>query len=231
MTARSHGFIAVFAILASGMLAGCGGGSGGNAPAPSSSATGRLQVTLQWASGARQVPRNARSVRLNILHPNGSLLQSRLFVRPETGTVASSELFELPQGTWQFQAQAFAGHDGLGTPLAQFQTKAEVMAGQSDTLSLTLGSTIARVKILPDDIPFTGAPVTIHAVALDAAGNTVLTDQWEWSNSHPGVLHMTATGSSATLTGVGPGSTTITVQERESGKTTERVFHVAPLIP
>jgi hypothetical protein len=238
MKIRFSASIAPFAIL-SGLtcgltLAGCGGGGGAGSGGSGgsgvhSSVTGRVQVTLQWASGARQVPQNALSVRLNIFRPDGSPLLSRLFVRPNSGVTTSAETFELPQGTLTFSAQAFATHDGAGTPLAQFQTNAPVVGGQSNSLNLTLGSTIAQVAIKPDNIPFTGAPVTINAVALDAQGNTVLTDQWEWSNSNPNVIGLVPNGASATLTGVGPGSTTITVREKESGKTTERVFNVAPL--
>jgi hypothetical protein len=217
--------LSVFSGLA---IAGCGGGgtSGGS---PTVGNVGRMQVTLQWASGARQVPLNASSVRLNIFQPNGVLQLSRIFVRPTSGTPTSTETFELPQGQFQFKAEAYSAADGTGTPVAQYQTNATVVSGQMESVKLTLGSTVASVAIKPDDIPFTGIPVTINAVALDSQGSIVLTDQWEWTNSNTDVLQLVPDGANATLTAVGPGSAIIKVRERESGKTFERVFNVAPL--
>jgi hypothetical protein len=219
--------LAVFGVLSGLALTGCGGG-GGNGSI-SAGTTGRMQVTLQWASGARQVPLNAASVRLNIFRPDGSLQLSRIFVRPDSGVTTTTETFELPQGQFTFKAEAYSSHDATGTPVAQFQTNANVTVGQVEALNVTLGSTVASVAIKPDDIPFTGAPVTINAVAFDAQGNVVLTNQWEWTNSNPNVLNLIPNGATATLTAVGPGSATITVREKESGKTFDRVFNVAPL--
>jgi hypothetical protein len=234
MKNRLAAFLSIITLTIPGVLMpmGCGGGSGGSGSGTTNNAsrsTGQIAVRLDWGTTSRQVPISARSVLLNITRLDGTLVQSRLFVRPESGTTTSTETFELPEGVLKVRAEAFATHDATGTAVAHFQTNATVRGGMSEQLEVALGSTIANVAIKPDNIPFTGAPVTVNAVATDSQGKTVLAEQWDWSNSNPSVIHMTADGANAVLLAVGPGTTTITVTERESGKSFQRTFTVAPL--
>jgi hypothetical protein len=177
----------------------------------------------------RQIPAGANSVRVTIRSNKGNVLSERLLVRPSSSDVTTTETFELPATQLQVTAVAFPNADGTGTALAETATVAQVSDTQPTDLNLAMQSTIAQVKITPENIPFTGQPVLITATAYDADNNLVLTDRWEWKNSNNKVITLQPNGNKATLMAVGPGTAEISVTETESGVTLRRSFHAAQL--
>jgi|GEM_PF-6495331 hypothetical protein len=220
---------AIVAILGL-VVAGCGGGSGTGSSTTTS--RGVVEIQLLWPErrATRQVPANANSVRIVLRNRKGDIVVDRLLVRPSASEVLTKEIFpNLPQTELSLEAIAFPNADGTGTAQAEANTVIEVPADSRATLQLTMDSTIAKVAILPENIPFTGTPVTIHAVAYDGTGKIVLTQHWTWSSSNTRVIRVDSQGESATLTAVGAGTTKITATETESGVHHSRDFHVAPI--
>jgi hypothetical protein len=210
-------------------LIGCGGGGGGSQAATS---RGMVQVHLKWPErgASRQVPAGANSVRVTIESHSGSIRIERLLVRPTVSDATTTEVFEnLPMTQLHITAVAYPNADGTGTAQAETATITRVSESQPTELNLAMESTIAQVKISPENVPLTGLPVLIAATAYDAENNLVLTDKWEWQNGNGKVLSLKPGGSTAILTAVGPGSSEVSVTETESGVKLSRSFHVAPL--
>lgn len=209
------------------MIAGCGGGGGSK----SVSSRGVMELYLKWPerSASRQIPAGANSVRITIRSNDGGILSERLLVRPTSSDALTTETFTLPATQLQVVAIAYPNADGTGTAQAETKTTTRVSDAQPTELHLAMESTIARVKVTPENIPLTGHPVLLTANAYDADNNLVLTDRWEWKNSNSKVITLQPGGNTAILTAVGPGSSEVTVTETESGVKLSRPFHVAPL--
>jgi hypothetical protein len=159
-------------------------------------------------------------------------VQNALLVRPTNGNgdlPTSTTAVDLPQGGLSVVAQAFPSSDGTGTPDASADTTAQIVAGKTTKVKLSLGSTIARVAILPETVQLTGNPVTINATAFDGQGNVVLTNSWTWANSDSKVLHLVPAGANATVTALKAGSSVVTITETESGKSAVKQFNVTVL--
>jgi hypothetical protein len=221
------------AALFAGLLAGCGGGGRVSSDGPPAG-QGRATIMVHWplrsvsVSASRLIPATANSIRVSFL--SGSTeVKNTLLVRPSTGNgdlPTSTTVVDLPQGGLSVVAQAFPSSDGTGTPQAGGNTTAQIVAGKSTRVSLTLGTTITRVAILPDTVQLTGNPVTINATAFDAQGNVVLTNSWTWENSQPNVLRLVPAGVNATITALSAGSSVVTLTETESAKSIAKQFNV-----
>jgi hypothetical protein len=224
--------LALPATLLAGLLTGCGGGR--VAPDALAAGQGRATITVHWparteaASGTRLIPAGANSIRVSFLSGTTEV-KNTLLVRPGNGNgnlPTSTTVVDLPEGSLSVVAQAFPSGDGTGTPQAGGNTIAQIAAGKSTRVSLTLGSTIARVAILPETVQLTGNPVTINATAFDAQGDVVLTNSWTWQNSQPSILSLVPDGANATITARRAGSSIVTITETESGKSTAKQFNV-----
>jgi len=226
---------AAAALLAGLLLAGCGGG-GSSATNALPADEGRAKISVHWparpsagTAGSRLIPASANSIRVSFL--NGTTeVKNALLVRPEDSSLpTSTTLVDLPQGNLSVVAQAFPASDGTGTTQARGDTVAQIVAGQSTTVNLTLGTTIDHVAILPETVQLTGNPVPITATAFDSQGNVVLTNSWTWANSDSTVLHLVASGANATITALKQGASIVTITETESGRSTAKQFNVTIL--
>jgi hypothetical protein len=235
------------------VVAGCGSGSGtstglataergGGTPASSTSATstvtaaaptGRSQITVLWperGAKTRLIPFAANSIRVNF-RSGANIVQTQLLSRPAPAdgpTTSTANFTNLPQGTYTVEAIAYPTTDGTGTAQAQAQGNFNIIAGQANPIGLSMATTIARVTMLPEQIPVTTQPVELTAAAFDAQNNLVVTNQWEWTNTNNAVVTLTPQGDKAILQLVGPGTTTIQVRETESNKSAFQDFVVAP---
>lgn len=70
--------------------------------------------------------------------------------------------------------------------------------------------------------------LTFAALAKDASGNpvTVPDTNWKWTSSNPAVALLTSAGAHATVSGVAPGTATISVVEGKSGVTVSATLTV-----
>jgi hypothetical protein len=222
--------LAVLALFGTAGISGCGGGSSSSAPAIASS-LGRATITLQWpersTTASRVIPVGANSIRV-VFSQNGTEAQTQLLTRPSgSGALTSTASFtDLPQGDYTVTATAYPNTDGTGVMQAQATASTTITTGQLTRVGLTLGSTVDRIAILPDNIPLTAQPTVITATAFDAQNNVVVGGNWVWTNSNPAVISLVSEGGTATISAVGAGSATITLTETESGKSTQKFFDV-----
>lgn len=212
-------------------LTGCGGSS---SPVSQSASQGRATVTLHWpartgdAGLSRLIPIAANSIRVRFLN-NGTPAQERLLVRPQGGgAVTSTTTFtDLPQGSYTVEAVAFPNANGSGVAQARATTPpVTITPGQSSPVSLTMGTTIVRAVLQPENISLTATPAQITAVGFDADNNIVLGGQWQWTNSNPNVVALVVNGNQATVAAVGAGQSIVTARDTESNITTTKTFDV-----
>lgn len=208
-------------LLALGTVLGCGSGT---PPALESSRRASISLAIQWPQPTRLIPLAAQSIRIELRDANGSLVTSpRLVPRPTVGSSTTVTLIDLFQGEVTVTATAYPNANGTGTAQATGTIPVTLVAGQTVAAALTMSSTIEQVQILGNStVPLRpGQKRSLSAQARDSAGNTVLVaaSQWEWSSSNTAAFSLAATGASATVTGNATGSTTLTLSDKESGKT------------
>ena len=226
------------------LIAGAGCGGGGTtipgaarqtAPTLASAAPavsgGRAQIAIRWPASSkagRLVPSASDSVRVSFVDTGGTVLQSKLVVRPDSGGAVSIDTFvDLPPGTLTVSAAAYPNADGTGVAQASVVGQAVITQNQLTTVTLTMNSEITRVEILPVNVQFTGnGTTTLNAAAYNAAGELVLTNSWDWQNSNPAVLNLTPNGASADIQATGTGQTVITLTETETGTFATKTLQV-----
>ncbi len=226
-------------------LAGCGSGGGTTpltqltpTPAPSAAITGRAQISLRWpekpsASRGRLIPLDAQSVRVSFIDASGGVAQTALLSRPPgTNPVSRTTFTDLPPGVFTVQATAYPNADGTGIAQASVTGQATIVAAQSVSVPLTLGTTITRVDILPVIVQFTGfEPITLTAVAYDADNNLVLTNQWQWQNSDNNIISLVPNGATATIQAKNVGTCVVTLTETETGQFATKTLQVTSTTP
>ena len=191
-------------------LAGCGGSSHHTA------AKGRIKFTVTWPTSAgRVIPVNAQSLVVQVKR-GATVVTSGLIARP----AATISFSEVPTGSLNVVATAFASVDGSGTPLATATVPTTVASGGTSNVDVTLASTVDHLTVVPN--PFSLAALssgTINVVAYDASGAVVLLDPsaLNFASSNPSLVSITSGG--VATAGGSLGSGTITITEADSGKT------------
>ncbi len=216
-------------------LPGCGGS------APTSSATGvalaasgRAVFMVVWpaASTTRLIPLAARSIRVDVLRSNGTVVASQLLARADTGSSAATLTFtNLPVETLTARATALPQTDGSGTAQATGTVPLVIQAGQTVSFSLTMASTVDHLDINAVAVPFIiGQKFQMTETARDApgtSGNIVLTAsaKMQWVSSNTAVVSVDESG---LVTALSAGTATVTVTDQESGKSVSATVTVAP---
>ena len=206
-------------------LAGCGGGGGGGSTDGGVIAipVGRVKVDVAWPKASREIPTNARSVKIEA--KDGVLtVGSALIVFPAT----TAMLTDVPCGDLTLHATAYASTDGTGTPLAVADSPVTVTDGGTSTVALTLASTIDHLEYEPN--PFiigAGGSLPLVVTAKNLAGQSVMIDpsSLTFSSSNPALFTIAADGKVTAGTGLGIG--TITVTESSSHKSLTIAAQVA----
>jgi hypothetical protein len=215
------------------ILVGCGGVSPLAAPVPSESlsGTGRATFTIRWpeASPTRLIPLAAKSIRLTLRDSAGALRKEQLLARPISENTSSVTLDSLPTGTLTVVASALPQTDGTGVVQATGTAPLVIQANKTSEITLTMESTIASLELLvsPSRVPVQ-TTATLAIVARDAAGSVVLTSpsKWSFTSSRPEIARIAASGDR--LEALALGTTDVTANEIESGKSILATVHTIP---
>ncbi|MHB0935242.1 MAG: DPP IV N-terminal domain-containing protein [Armatimonadota bacterium] len=215
-------WLAVIALLAMLLIAGCGGGETSAATACS------LAITVDWPAQTRLIPQASNSIRVEV-SDGASFTANRLLVRPPESGITIVEIEPVPAGTLTVMATAYPGLDATGVPQGTSSLIVTTRAGERTVVPLTLDSTIDRLTLEPDagaiDV---GETLTLAATPRDAAGSVVLVPPGSitWESSGPA-----ATVSNGVVTGISAGTVTITARESESGATGTAAMTVREIAP
>ncbi len=188
MRARSF----VLALVAAVTFAACGGGGGtspvGGPTLQPDSGRARLSITVPKApagsTAARRRPAyvSPATQSIAIVIPGGSRFTSALTAatpgcaQGASGLVCTVE-FPAPLGTETVDVSTYASNDATGTPLSVAPVSITVVAGQVNTVSLTLSGVVAALKLAGAAVILnagtaSSAPITVEA--LDAAGQVIV---------------------------------------------------------
>jgi formylglycine-generating enzyme required for sulfatase activity len=231
--------LCVFVSLALG-VAGCGGGGKGSGQplgqGPGETARGSALVTMYWPEATRLVPAAANCVQISVSKSGGELIGTHNIARPASGFGTVSITFEsLPAETVVFTAAAYPNSDATGTPQTRGSVSVQIKPNGSTDVNLTMGTTIARVGITPENPSVSvGNTVSLAATAYDSEDRIVLTSgtKWQWQlAAGGGVGTLTPNADRATFTGTAAGSATVTATEEESGKSSSNAVSVTASDP
>ena len=215
-------------------LPGCGGSSPTSPSTDVAAASsGRAVFTVVWpaSSTTRLIPLAARSIRVDVLRSNGTVVASQLLARAGTDSASATLTFpNLPVQTLTARATALPQTDGTGTAQATGSVPLVIQAGQTVSFSLTMASTVDHLETNTATVPLTsGQTFQMTETARDApgtSGNVVLTTpakiQWKSSN-----MLAVSVDSDGLVTALSAGSATITVSDQESGKSVSADVTVA----
>ena len=211
-------------VVASGVLAGCGGSGAVAVP----TGTGRATLEIIWPelSDTRLIPVAAGSITVSF-SLSGAIVSTQTVTRPTSGNTSTVSFTSLPQGTLTVVATAFPTTTGTGVAQATATTTAVIVADQTTTVSITMASTITALSISPSSPSLTtGNTSQLTMTALNASGSTVLTSTSTvtWASSNTAIATVSSTG---LVTAVAAGSATITVTESESGKSASTTVTVS----
>lgn len=190
------------------VAAGCGGGG-------TSGPTG-IVFTLDWPQ-TRTLPLAAKSLRLRVLK-DGTPIAERFYL---PGPVVEEQLTGLPDFVpLVVDIAAFGTASATGAALASATIPLRLARGRIDRITLTLTSAIAQVLLTADA---STAPWSLSASGRSSSNEVVLTEpeQWEWTLNNSSLGTLSATGASAAFTPLGFGEVTVTVKEKESGKSAQ----------
>jgi len=207
-------------------LAGCGGG-GTTAAAKSAKTAGRFALTVKWPTPSRLIPTASNSIDA-VLTSGGTTLAHKLLVKPTEAPWTTTVTFDnLTPGAVTLTAKAYPTADGSGTAQATGAAGATITAGAQSSVTISMASTIDHLAITPASPTINvGDQLQFTETALDAQGNIVLTAPqnilWATSNSFTAQMH-SGTGLSF---GVHLGNSTITVTDKETGKTGTTILTV-----
>lgn len=192
------------------VLAGCGGSSSHVA------AKGRIKFTVTWpTSTGRVIPVNAQSLVVQVKR-GSTVITSGLIARP----AATISFNEVPTGSLNVVATAFASTDGSGTALASATVPTTITSGNTSNVDVTMASTVDHLSVTPNPYSLAAlASGTITVTAYDASGAVVMLDPsaLSFSSSNSSLASITSAG--VVTAGGSLGSGTITITEADSGKT------------
>lgn len=195
-------------------LAGCGGS--GLSSSSSRPATSRLTVNFAWPiRDTRVIPTASNSIKV-VVTQGAVTVGSAILVRPAT-TVSFSEL---PVGSITVAATAYPNSDATGNAMASASTSSTITANNTQTVDLTMASTIHHLTLTPNPInlAITGLLTRQTTVtAYDASNAVILTAAADisYSTSNSLLFNVNATG---LVTGLAIGNATVTATDAISGK-------------
>ncbi len=222
----------LFVLLAAGLvcfLAGCGGSH--SSTGSSTGLTGRASLTVLWPPAAATasslakpnlIPAASNSIVVTLTGPGAAPPQT--LARPISGQLPTSTatFTNLAPGAYTVTAVAHPNTDGTGTAQAQASAPLTINAGQTASLTVTLGSTIVSVAVTPNPAPVLfGQTVQLTATAYDGpngTGNVVLTSAFAWTSANPALATVDPNTGLVTAAAIGtaaPGSVIITATATE----------------
>ncbi len=221
------------------ILGGCAGSGAGSELYAAGNAG--LVVTIQWPSQTRVLPIAAKAVQVDVLQ-GGKRVGRKVAVRPGTGTQTTVTLDALPAGPLVMEATAFPELDfngsetaASGIPQAKGSAPVTAEAGKTAQVTVTMDSTIVRYTISPSPLKVKlnvveGAKLT--ATAYDAQNRVVMTLpqlQLTWTSANPLIAVVSPT--LGLVRGDQEGQTTVTVVDKESGKSASVQVTVVKELP
>ncbi len=212
----------LFVVLSLALLVGC---SGNDRHAGAAHTGSSVRITIVWPTRTRLIPLATQCIVISISdHKN--FLTFNTVTRPSTDTTSVLTFAEVPVGNLSIQAQAFPSTNAdLGIPLAFGSTTVTTLDGQTASASFTMSSTIDHLNVAGAN-PLVHASTQFSASAIDASGHVVLTtaSQLGWTASNTNA----AVDNTGRVTGVQPGTCTITVTDAESKKQGELSITILP---
>lgn len=219
--------VSIFLLI---VLSGCGSNS--TSPSLNSRSTSAV-LNIQWPqaqANARLIPAAALSIKL-VLSDTSGFTTNRVVDRPATGNTSSVTFTNLPVGALTITATAYPQQAAAGTPLSTGTVPLTTLAGQQVSVTLNMASTIDHIDITSTSLTTpTNGTLQLTATPKDASSNAVLVAAGNitWASNTPGVATVDSTGK---VTGIHPGTASITATESESQKNasvTVTVTNVAP---
>jgi Tol biopolymer transport system component len=177
-----------------------------------------VQLTVKWPDRSRLIPLAANSINTT-LFKGETQVGHQLLARPAGNATETTVNFQnVPAGSVTLHADAFPAADGSGIMQAGGSATVTVVAGQTAQVTVTMGSTIARVAITPPNPTVNvGSTTQLTMTAFNQADEIVLTSPSKitWQSGTTANATVNGTGN---VTGVAVGNSVVTVTETESGK-------------
>lgn len=244
----------LFPLTFAATLTGCGGGSGADQPAqsstssPGASGTGRATFTIKWPEltpASRLIPKATKSIVVEAYYDPRNyyeqlgpayLVDKKTVTREEGKDTATVTLENLPIDQVLVRARAYATTDGTGTPLAQGNQFLTVTEGTPATIKLIMNSTIKALKITPVNPTVEGLRsvqalryqqmfVTAYDSVYVEYANVVLTSPDKIEWSSSDPT-IAHIDAKGLVTGLKPGRVTLTVRDTESGVSVSKLLDV-----
>ena len=204
--------LGLLAVLLTGVVAGCGGGSGG-APA----GTGRATITVTWPDRSRLIPVASNSIKVTF-SKGATVVASQVLQRPTQGNQTTATFDALPPGDLTVTAAAYPTTDGTGVAQAKASLPVTIVANQVTPVDITMASTIDHLEVTPSPASIqVGQTVELNVAAKDAANSVVLISPSK-TTYQSNATNIATVSSTGIVTGLSAGSAQITVTEQESGK-------------
>lgn len=209
----------------------CGGSGAGTVE---NSRLGRMAVKVQWPDASRLVPFKTKSLKIVIDWVEGgkaTLVDTKVVDRPDPlKTTVTETVFNLKSGTrYRLTVTAHPNPGGTGTALARHVSAANlaIKPGVENQWPVTMTSTVHTLSIEPTITSIgVGEKQVVSVVAKDASGATVLLalSAIRWTVGAPAVLKAEPNvqglaDNQVQLEGLVQGSSSLTVTDDESGKT------------
>ena len=199
------------------VAAGCGGAGVVEKESLALVGRGRLEIRLLWPnSPTRVVPGATRTIRLEVVQ-GGTTVASALVASPAT----TASFPEMPTGGVSVRATAYSTTDGTGNPVAGATASATVTDAAATPVSITMATTIASITVAPSSFSIVLAVLgyrQLNVSAFNSSGQpvTVADSDLEYTTNRPLIAWVSTAG---VVTGLVPGTATITVKELTSGLT------------
>jgi TolB protein len=201
--------------LLTGILTGCGGGSGSlsSGAGMTGSGMGRAVFTIVWPPRSRLIPLASNSLKITVTQGTNTL-SSKVVPRPAQGGHASAEFDALPVGALAATAIAYPQTDATGMPQAQATAPLTIQAGKTADITLSMASTIQSLQIYPVTVT-AGQSATLSVTPKDSLGRIILIDpsNLKYTPQNPAIATINASG---TISGVAAGTTQISILENEA---------------
>jgi len=219
------------------ILIGCGGAGGASRGVGGPSA-GTAEFTVVWPppSDAKLIPMASTAVKLDVMQ-GANRVATAVAVKAPGGAPTTVKLESLPVGNLTVNAEAYpqASFDGdlptvSGVPQAKGTAPMTTEAGKTAKITLTMASTVVRLAISPSPAQVqigVDKRITLVATAYDAEDRVVLRlpeAQNQWSIADPAIAGVNSR--IGTLEGFREGTTTVTVQDSENGKSATATLRV-----
>ncbi len=221
------------------LLSGCGG-AGSESSDSSSARTAAATFTIVWPEASKLIPIASRAIQVDVLQGT-TKVASKTAARGAAGSTTTIKIQNIPAGNLTFTATALPNVNtsgsvttGSGVPQAIGSAPLKTEAGKTAKITLTMATTIVRLAIFPNpwQIQKLTPTVPARATAYDAQNRIVMTDvdeQFTWTSANTDVV--TISPASGAIEGLTVGTTTITVKDKESGKTATSTVEVVEALP